>query len=174
MGGPAGWRPDPLMLHRVRYWDGVAWTDQVADGVASFTDPVQQRRFFSEVQIVLGPVVLAVWSYVEYYAVDGPMSAALLVGVPGSLFALMVLMTPYVATLDLDGTLTFRAVSRTATTRVDAVVRIGYTPMQGLAWKFDFGTGRASLGSFGGERLAAVLVRHRPELARTSSSWHGW
>lgn len=28
---PAGWYPDPLGLHDVRYWDGAVWTDHVAD-----------------------------------------------------------------------------------------------------------------------------------------------
>ncbi len=28
---PAGWYPDPSAVHRLRYWDGRAWTEHVAD-----------------------------------------------------------------------------------------------------------------------------------------------
>jgi hypothetical protein len=29
---PAGWRPDPTRLHRMRYWDGRRWTNDISDG----------------------------------------------------------------------------------------------------------------------------------------------
>jgi hypothetical protein len=33
---PAGWHPDPLGRYQVRYWDGLRWTEAVAnDGVQS-------------------------------------------------------------------------------------------------------------------------------------------
>jgi len=28
---PAGWLPDPTGEHRLRYWDGATWTDNVSD-----------------------------------------------------------------------------------------------------------------------------------------------
>lgn len=36
---PAGWQPDPTGRHGHRYWDGTAWTDNVADAGVSGTDP---------------------------------------------------------------------------------------------------------------------------------------
>jgi len=39
MSNPAGWQPDPTGRHEHRYWDGNAWTDHVADGGVSSTDP---------------------------------------------------------------------------------------------------------------------------------------
>jgi hypothetical protein len=36
--GP-GWFPDPHGRHQHRWWDGTAWTDQVADGGVTSTDP---------------------------------------------------------------------------------------------------------------------------------------
>ena len=171
----AGWFADPLAMHRVRYWSGTAWTDRVADSADVFTDPARQRRFHAEIQIVVGPLLLAVWAYAAYFAiVYGSTATALLVTVPWLLFAAVLLMTPYVAILDLDGTLMFRAVTRTVSTTIDSVVRIGYTPVQGQGWKFDFGVGRASLGGFGGQRLTEFLTARRPELARGPSSWRGW
>lgn len=43
-GAPAaapagGWHPDPTGRHQQRWWDGSAWTDQVADNGAVSTDP---------------------------------------------------------------------------------------------------------------------------------------
>ena len=34
------WHPDPTGRHQHRWWDGTQWTDQVADGGVSSTDPV--------------------------------------------------------------------------------------------------------------------------------------
>lgn len=34
-----GWHPDPTGRHQQRWWDGSAWTDQVADNGAVSTDP---------------------------------------------------------------------------------------------------------------------------------------
>ena len=36
---PANWYPDPTGRHQHRYWDGTAWTDQVADNQVTGTDP---------------------------------------------------------------------------------------------------------------------------------------
>ena len=40
---PAGWNPDPSGRHWWRWWDGIAWTDHVADGGPVFTDPLPPR-----------------------------------------------------------------------------------------------------------------------------------
>lgn len=37
---PAGWHQDPTGRHQHRYWGGAQWTDQVADGGSTSTDPV--------------------------------------------------------------------------------------------------------------------------------------
>ena len=39
-GPPAGWHPDPVGRHEYRYWDGVAWTDQVSDAGVVASDPL--------------------------------------------------------------------------------------------------------------------------------------
>lgn len=39
-GPPAGWHPDPAGRHEYRYWDGVAWSDQVSDAGAVSSDPL--------------------------------------------------------------------------------------------------------------------------------------
>jgi len=35
------WAGDPTGRHRLRYWDGSAWTHWVSDGAAAFVDPMQ-------------------------------------------------------------------------------------------------------------------------------------
>jgi hypothetical protein len=35
----AGWLPDPLGTHQVRYWDGSAWTEHVSRAGQQYTDP---------------------------------------------------------------------------------------------------------------------------------------
>jgi hypothetical protein len=37
---PPGWFPDPSGRHERRYWDGARWTEHVADGQTTATDPV--------------------------------------------------------------------------------------------------------------------------------------
>lgn len=37
---PPGWHPDPLGRHQRRYWNGIAWTDRVADDGWKSSDPV--------------------------------------------------------------------------------------------------------------------------------------
>lgn len=39
MTTPAGWYPDPSGLWEVRWFDGAAWSDQVATGGAQATEP---------------------------------------------------------------------------------------------------------------------------------------
>jgi hypothetical protein len=39
---PAGWHPDPMGRHQFRYWNGLAWTDSVADDGQQSADPLSQ------------------------------------------------------------------------------------------------------------------------------------
>src|SRR3954447_17490466 len=41
IGPPAGWHPDPRGGHQYRFWDGIQWTDHVADSGQLSTDPVR-------------------------------------------------------------------------------------------------------------------------------------
>lgn len=40
----SGWYLDPSGRHRLRYWNGVQWTDQVNDGNVNFADPIEQEK----------------------------------------------------------------------------------------------------------------------------------
>jgi hypothetical protein len=39
-GPPPGWYADPLGNHETRYWDGMKWTEHVADGGVGKVDPL--------------------------------------------------------------------------------------------------------------------------------------
>jgi hypothetical protein len=39
----SGWYVDPSGRHRLRYWTGTQWTDQVNDGNVNFADPIEQE-----------------------------------------------------------------------------------------------------------------------------------
>ena len=41
---PAGWHPDPMGRHQLRYWDGNAWTDHVSTNGVQGTDSLQKSR----------------------------------------------------------------------------------------------------------------------------------
>jgi hypothetical protein len=36
---PAGWLPDPVGRHELRWWDGAVWTEHVSDGGVQGLDP---------------------------------------------------------------------------------------------------------------------------------------
>ena len=40
VGTAAAWYADPYARHQQRYWDGAAWTEHVADGGVTTTDPI--------------------------------------------------------------------------------------------------------------------------------------
>jgi hypothetical protein len=40
MSVEAGWLPDPMEAHQVRYWDGARWTEHVSDGGTTAVDPL--------------------------------------------------------------------------------------------------------------------------------------
>ena len=41
---PAGWHPDPLGRHQLRYWDGARWTEHVGDSGVAGVDPLVADR----------------------------------------------------------------------------------------------------------------------------------
>lgn len=49
-----GWHPDPTGRHESRYWNGTAWTDHVADGGVTFSDPLEGGTVTSEVTALPG------------------------------------------------------------------------------------------------------------------------
>ncbi|NQU36224.1 MAG: DUF2510 domain-containing protein, partial [Actinobacteria bacterium] len=41
MAASADWYPDPSGHHQMRYWDGSAWTDHIANAGVAGSEPLQ-------------------------------------------------------------------------------------------------------------------------------------
>ena len=59
-----GWYPDPAMRHQARFWDGVKWTDRVADNGIEGVDPVPGTEAAQTADTMMGGVdpAAAAWS----------------------------------------------------------------------------------------------------------------
>ena len=51
----AGWYPDPVDRHELRYWDGATWTDNVADLGQASVDPVEVQPAQSASPVPITP-----------------------------------------------------------------------------------------------------------------------
>jgi hypothetical protein len=56
MPTPADWYADPAGKHQYRYWDGSAWTDNVADAGQASVDPLVQAPAVPQPATPPGPV----------------------------------------------------------------------------------------------------------------------
>lgn len=159
----AGWRPDPLGAHRLRYWDGRTWTHHVADEGGAVEDPADARRFHAEIMIIGAPCFVVFWNGLALAALlAGAFAPASFLGALGLLLLVGFLWQPYRAVLGLDGTLTYRALVRSVTLHVDDIVVIGRAARGNYGVSDGAHTG--SLGLVGGRVLVRHLLRVRPEL----------
>jgi Protein of unknown function (DUF2510) len=76
MNSPApGWLPDPTTRHQYRYWDGARWTDDVADGGITSTDPIGQAPPLpTDPTAPVGPYPGAPTDPTQQYPAAGPES----------------------------------------------------------------------------------------------------
>jgi hypothetical protein len=83
---PANWYPDPSQRHEHRYWDGAAWTQDVANAGVRSAEPLAQGRRPQPVHKVPGSVLLV--GGLRKYLLWGPIVAGVGMGMSyGSLFA---------------------------------------------------------------------------------------
>jgi hypothetical protein len=174
----AGWFADPSGAHRLRYWDGSTWTSWVADGEQPYVDALpepgtpsgpsdhfladREQRFWYEM-LVIAPLFLAVWGLFAFAALTGGgTQIGVFLAIVWLVIAVLLLRQPYVAIVRPDGSLTFRALTRTINTTTSDVSRISITAGRGRMYVFHFGDRSASLGGFGGKRLTQFLVERNP------------
>jgi hypothetical protein len=81
------------------------------------------------------------------------------------------LRVPYVAIVRSDGSLTFKALTRTVTTNLSRVERITRSSgaRGGTTWIFYFDGTRAQLNNRSGRALAGYVVQHNPRVEYPSS-----
>ena len=66
---PPGWHADPADPNRVRYWDGVKWTDKTDQRPVSVAKkPLSPKRALA----ILGALIVALGVYGGYHAITGP------------------------------------------------------------------------------------------------------
>lgn len=181
-GDPAAaWFPDPTGGHRLRYWNGSAWSAWVADDGGAFMEQSPARlvdglaaprisdgaqRFAAQTTIVGAPIWVAVFAFLGLITMS---HGYLLPGLGGLAIAVVsgvsCLSVPYVAVVRLDGSLTFKAAGRSITTTTDAVYRIRVRRGgKSKATVFYFDGGSAALGELGGTELARWLRVVNPSI----------
>jgi hypothetical protein len=76
----------------------------------------------------------------------------------------MFLRRPYLATAGSDGSLTFKSLTGSVSTKVSHVTRIGLSSgaRGGASWIFYFDGTRATLGNLGGKALARSVIDQNP------------
>jgi hypothetical protein len=129
------------------------------------SDPVEQR--FSSLSIfaafpfalIFGSIAVSLVS--NGHPPIGIIFLAFAVGV-----AVMALRVPYVAIAGPDGSLTFKALTRSVTTNLSHVERIAHRSggRSGSSWIFYFDGTRAQLNNWAGRSLAGYVVDHNPQV----------
>jgi hypothetical protein len=125
-----------------------------------------EQRFWSQVMILVGPVFFSGWGAIALFALThGGTQAGAILGTVWLVFAAAALRQPYVAILRPDGSLTFKALTRSITTTAAAIYRVSIAGgPHGRLYVFHFDGRTASLGVFGGQTLSRYLVERNPAI----------
>lgn len=130
-------------------------------------DPVEQR--FSALSVFAAFALAFVFGCVADSLVSAgqrPIGIVFLALAVGA--AVVGLRVPYVAIASPDGSLSFKALTRTVTTNLSHVERIthksGGGRGGGSTWVFYFDGTRAQLNNRGGRTLAGYVVDHNPQV----------
>lgn len=76
---PANWYPDPSGRHEQRYWNGTAWTQDVANGGVDSTEQLSSRGKPERVYDVPGSILLV--GGLRKYLLWGPIVAGVGIGI---------------------------------------------------------------------------------------------
>jgi hypothetical protein len=130
------------------------------------SNPVEQR--FSALSVFAPFPVAFVFCSVAVSLISAgqrPIGVIFLVVAIGAV--VMGLRVPYVAIAGSDGSLTFKALTRTSTTDLSHVERITHASgaRGGSTWAFYFDGTRAQLNNRSGRTLAEYVVDHNPQVA---------
>ncbi len=100
--------------------------------------PDGDRRFYATAMIIAAPLFLFIWGAFAEAALSDKngRQIGIVLGLVW-LFALVAsLRNPYVVIVRADGSIAFKALTRTVTTRVDAVYRISIVRGRARTWNF--------------------------------------
>jgi hypothetical protein len=166
----------------LRYWDGAQWTSWVTDDQQPFQEGLpkdavardrrtavriadRDLRFFAHVMILVATVALPVGGAIAlFFLTQGATQPGAFLGIAWLALATRTLRRPYVAILRPDGSLTFKALTRTITSTADSVYRITVGSGRGRSYVFYFDDRKASLEDFGGQALCRYLRERNPTI----------
>ena len=124
----------------------------------------EEQRFYSTAMLIAAPPFLLIWGIFMVAALSDKSGRQIGVFFTAvwavALFAL--LRNPYVAVVRSDGSITFRALTRTITTSVDAISRISIRRGRAISYVFHFNDRTASLGWDGGQGLSRYVLERNP------------
>jgi hypothetical protein len=124
-----------------------------------------ERSYWAEVMVIAGPVWFLGWGAIAAFALThGGRQAGTILGLVWLFFAVGSARQPYVVVLRPDGSMTFKALTRSITTTVDAIYRISIVRGRARLYVFHFDDRKASLGMYGGQRLSRDLLEQRPSI----------
>jgi hypothetical protein len=131
----------------------------------AWSNPVEQR--FSSLSVFAAFPVAFVFGSVAVSLISAgqrPIGVIFLLVAVGA--AVMGLRVPYVAVAGSDGSLTFKALTRTITTDLSHVERITHASgaRGGSTWAFYFDGTRAQLNNRSGRTLAEYVVDHNHQV----------
>jgi hypothetical protein len=128
----AGWFSDPAHRFRSRYWDGTKWTQWVADDTKVKVDDhrstdarAAEQSFTGPVLLIILPIWLIPMGVLSVLLLASGLSVLSVTLPPLWLLVLARwLRSPYKATVRADGTVTFKALTRTVATTTQAIYRV--------------------------------------------------
>lgn len=129
-----------------------------------------EQRFWAQTLLAGAPIFVAMWGGIGLFALThGGTQAGAFLTIVALVVVLLTLFQPYAAIVKPDGSLVFKALLRSISTRVDSVSRITINGGRATSYVFHFDERKASLGMFGGRDLARSLVALDPTIERPRS-----
>jgi hypothetical protein len=141
-----------------------ATTPQWADPGAGAPD----MRFYAVIMIIAAPLFIGAFGLLGGFALSAPTgrTAGIVLTSVAVLATLFAVKTPYMAVVDPDGSLTFRAITGSKETNISRISGIGLSTgaRGGSSWIFRFDGTTAALGDIGGRALARYVTERNPSV----------
>jgi hypothetical protein len=128
----------------------------------------ESTRFYAPETLIVPPVFIGIFGLIAGSAIPDP--GGRLIGIGAAALAVILsvafLRTPYVAIVSPDGSLTFKALTRTIETSVARISRITFSSGNrgASSYGFEFDGSKARLGNRAGRALACDVVHQYPSV----------
>jgi len=176
-GAAAGSSPSPMGSHP-ELAPTVAGSQTPEPAWGSPASLTGETRFYAYLTIFVLPILLPVFAFVGVFATihgSGPFPGWFFLAF-SILLVIAGLRGPYVAIVEPDGSLTFKALTVSKTTNLTRITRVALRTgaRGGSSWIFYFDGTSSSLGDFGGKALARFVVAHNPAVEHPAGRFGGF